>query len=50
MEPQYTKVNLEEWNRGPLFQHYIDNLRIVMSLTVDIDITKLLAFFQSAVI
>lgn len=44
MEPQSTKVNLEEWNRGPLFQHYIDNLRIVMSLTVDIDITKLLAF------
>lgn len=44
MEPQYTKVNLEEWNRGSLFQHYIDNLRIVMSLTVDIDITKLLAF------
>ena len=40
----YTKVNLDEWNRGALLQHYIDHMRIVMSLTVDTDITGLLRF------
>jgi len=44
MEYQYTKVNFNEWDRGELFRHYIDNMRIVMSLTVDIDVTKLLAY------
>lgn len=44
MDCKYTKVNLDEWNRGKLFRSYIDNMRIVMSLTVDIDVTKLLEY------
>lgn len=40
----YKKVNLEEWSRGSLFQFYIDKMRIVMSLTVEIDVAPLLAY------
>lgn len=36
-----TKVNLNTWNRGKLFQFYTNKMRIVMSLTVDIDVTNL---------
>ena len=32
----YTSVNLNEWRRGSLFQFYIDKMRIVMSLTVNV--------------
>lgn len=48
MEPNYTKVNLDEWNRGKLFKNYIDNMRIVMSLTADIDVTKLIEFTKNS--
>ncbi len=44
MEPSCTKVKLEEWDRGSLFRSYIDHMRIVMSLTVDVDVTNLLAY------
>ena len=37
----YTMIDLNEWSRGNLFQFYIDNMRIVMSLTVDIDVANL---------
>lgn len=37
----YIKVDLEQWHRGKLFRFYIDQMRIVMSLTVDIDVTNL---------
>lgn len=47
MEYKYTKIDLEKWNRGKLFQSYIDNMRIVMSLTVDIDVTNLIEFSKS---
>lgn len=47
MEYQYTKVDLDTWNRGKLFQSYIDHMRIVMSLTVDMDVTKLLIFCKT---
>ena len=40
----YTTIDLSEWNRGQLFQFYIDKMRIVMSLTVDIDVANLKAF------
>lgn len=43
---QYTKMDLEKWKRGDLFRFYIDNMRIVMSLTVDIDITILLKYIK----
>ena len=47
MEYKYTKIDLNEWKRGKLFQNYIDNMRIVMSLTVDIDVTKLTKFTKN---
>ena len=37
----YTMIDLNEWSRGNLFQFYIDKMRIVMSLTVDIDVANL---------
>lgn len=40
----YIKINLDTWKRGKLFRFYIDNLRNVMSMTVDIDVTSLKAF------
>lgn len=46
MKESYTQVNLNEWSRGNLFKSYIDNMRIVMSLTVDIDVTKLITFVK----
>ena len=41
---KYTVVDLNQWKRGKLFRHYIDNMRIVMSLTVDIDVAPLLRY------
>lgn len=40
----YTMIDLNEWSRGNLFQFYIEKMRIVMSLTVDIDVTKLKSY------
>ena len=40
----YTTIDLDKWDRGKLFRFYIDNMRIVMSLTVDIDVTNLKAY------
>lgn len=37
----YTIIDLDKWNRGKLFNFYIDKMRMVMSLTVDIDVTNL---------
>lgn len=38
---RYTTIDLKAWDRGKLFQFYVDKMRIVMSLTVDIDVTNL---------
>ncbi len=38
---KYETVNLDTWKRGNLFRFYIDNLRNVMSMTVDIDVSSL---------
>ena len=40
----YTKINLDNWRRGALFNYYIDQMRIVLSLTVDINVQPLLAY------
>ena len=40
----FTTIDLSKWNRGKLFQFYIDKMRIVMSLTVDIDVTNMKIF------
>ncbi len=37
----YTVIDLSKWDRGKLFRFYIEKMRIVMSLTVDIDVTNL---------
>lgn len=41
---KYTLINLKEWHRGSLFQFYIHKMRIVMSLTVDVNVTNLKAY------
>ena len=40
----YTIVDIENWSRASLFNFYIGKLRVVMSLTVDIDVTHLLDY------
>ena len=40
----YTVVDIENWSRASLFNFYIGKLRVVMSLTVDIDVTHLLDY------
>ena len=40
----YTKVDVDEWSRGSLFQFYIEKMRIVMSLTVDINVALLITY------
>ena len=40
----YTTIDLNTWKRGDLFRFYIDKMRIVMSLTCDIDVAPLLAY------
>ncbi|MFR9216904.1 MAG: CatA-like O-acetyltransferase [Ruthenibacterium sp.] len=47
MEYRYTKIDLNEWARGALFSHYMKHMRIVMSLTADIDVTPLVAFSKT---
>ena len=40
----YTTVDLNEWSRGKLFRFYMEKMRIVMSMTVDVDVTNLKLF------
>lgn len=40
----YTEIDVENWSRRDLFKLYTTDLRIVMNLTVEIDVTNLLAF------
>ena len=40
----YQKIDRNTWARGGLFTFYIDRMRVVMSLTVDIDAAPLAAF------
>lgn len=47
MKQNYRKVDLYKWSGGDLFKSYIDNMRIVMSLSVDIDVTKLIEFTKN---
>lgn len=42
-----TKVDLDKWDRGELFRFYMDQMRIVMSLTVDIDVAPLLHYVKA---
>ena len=40
----YKTIDLNTWDRGKLFTFYIEKMRIVMSLTMDIDVTPLVRF------
>lgn len=43
----YTKVELNQWKRGELFRFYMEQMRLVMSLTVDIDVAPLLHYTKT---
>lgn len=43
----YTKVDMNNWNRGEIFKYYIENTRIVMSLTVDLNVTALTSYLRA---
>lgn len=43
---EWRPVDLEKWSRGKLFQTYIDDMRIVMCMTVEIDVSPLLDFVR----
>lgn len=43
----YTKINLNEWSRGEIFNYYIDQMRVVMSMTVDLNVTALTSYIRS---
>lgn len=42
----YTTIDLDNWSRGKLFRFYIEKMRIVMSLTVDINVTNLKTYSE----
>lgn len=44
---KYETINPDTWKRRELFRYYIDNLRNVMSLTADTDVTRLVGFVRA---
>ena len=44
---KYETVNPDTWKRGNLFRFYIDNLRNVMSMTVEIEVNSLNTFART---
>ena len=42
----YTMVDFSTWPRGDLFRFYMDHMRVVMSLTVDVNVTPLVRFVK----
>ena len=44
---KYTKIDLNEWGRGRLFETYIESMRVVMSLTADVNAAPLLKFTKA---
>ncbi len=41
---QYTEIDIENWERKDLFTLYTTDLRIVMDMTVEVDVTHLVEF------
>ena len=39
----YTKIDVENWERRDLFKLYTTELKIVMNMTVDVDITRIIS-------
>ncbi len=44
---KFKPLNLDTWERAPLFQHFIRDLRCVMSMTAEVDITDFLRAVHS---
>lgn len=44
---KYTKIDMNEWNRGRLFETYIQRMRVVMSMTADVNAEPLLKFTKA---
>ncbi|MDR1002600.1 MAG: chloramphenicol acetyltransferase [Oscillospiraceae bacterium] len=40
MLPNCTKINFDTWSRTAIFRHFIDDVRCVISVTADIDVTN----------
>lgn len=41
-----TVIDMQTWPRAPLFRHYMEQTRIVMSMTVDLNVTPLTTFVR----
>lgn len=44
---KYTKIDMNEWDRGRLFEAYIERMRVVMSLTADVNVAPMLNFTKT---
>ena len=44
---KYTKIDIESWERRELFKLYTTDLKIVMNMTVDVDITNLISVVKA---
>ena len=42
----YEIIDMNTWPRGKMFQHFMNENKVVMSLTVDVDVAPLLAFVK----
>lgn len=40
----YKTIDLSAWERGDLFRYYMDDMRVVTGMTVDIDVTPLVTY------
>ena len=43
---KFEKIKLDEWKRAKLFHTYMNDLKIVMSMTAEIDVAPLLSFIR----
>ena len=42
----YTKIDIESWERRDLFKLYTTDLKIVMNMTVDVDVTNMVTLLK----
>lgn len=45
---KFSRINLETWPRAEAFQHFIDDLRCVLTLTANVDVTQLVCACKQA--
>lgn len=43
---KFQKIHMETWERAEIFRHFIEELRCVMNITVQVDITRFLQKMQ----